>query len=155
MLYTQKDDAAAKRQLMRVWLAVGLLGAVGCALMVWVILSLHLWGAVGIGVIWSSGCVFLYSLYGKPIRQYRRFLSLMSAGRKNTEVYRFEAISPDISVREGVWMHEVTFTMDDGQERLLFFDDNKEFPALEAGSQASVTFIGHYIFDITPVTEQE
>ena len=71
----------------------------------------------------------------------------MEKSIQHTETYRFAYMSPDISTREGVKMHAAHFTLENGDDRLLFYIADWPPLTFEPGQPVTVRFSGHILLD--------
>ena len=142
MMYTEADLADVKKQLNKMlFLTVILLLAFIVPAVVFMLRQPQWIGAtfltVGICIV-----IFLWGVFGIPIYRYYHFLRDIFEGRtreiggKVTKVEEEPVYKDNRLLYYQVWMIDD----EDGEERMLLFDDNKGKPSVQEGK--------HYIFRI-------
>lgn len=149
-MYTDQDYQRTKKQVILrlcVLLLIAAAFAAGCGLCIarrirWLNLLLSAVGAM---------CAATYfSLYFQPWFKYFRYLRDIREGRSHENTAAFLSISDQTTLRDGVAMHDVVVSLtgdleNEEDRRLFFWDDDKPFPALSAGTPVRIRSFGNYI----------
>ena len=148
MTYLEEKKQVVQKQLKQVILLAGGIAVFGVAVLFWLILSMQIWLGTLAGGLILCAAMFYYLYFGQPFLLYVKRINAMQTDIKHTETYTFLRRSPDVVMREGVAMHMVYFQIDSKQDRLLFWPQDWEFPAITAGTPVAVCFSSHYIITI-------
>ena len=112
------------------------------------------WANLLIAAVGSLCAASYFSLYFFPWFKYSRYLSDIRSGRSHECDVTFLSVSDQTTLRDGVAMHDVEVCVGDDPEviedhRLFFWDDDKPFPALKAGTPVRVRAFGNYIIGLS------
>ena len=82
-----------------------------------------------------------------PWIRYNRYLNNMREGRHRESECYFTFISDSIRVVDGVQVHDVNASVDpEGEDqRLFYWDADKEIPQIEKGQKIRITSYGNFI----------
>ncbi len=153
-MYTEKDYQQTKKQVILracALLAIVAATATGCGLCIARRID---WANLLIAVVGSLCAASYFSLYFFPWFKYSRYLSDIRSGRSHECDATFLSVSDQTTLRDGVAMHDVEVCVGDDPEviedhRLFFWDDDKPFPALKAGTPVRVRAFGNYIIGLS------
>ena len=96
--------------------------------------------------------IFAWDLFLRPLRCYERHMNQMLHGRLHEVEGDWAGMEDEISLVEGVPFHPVTLACTDEAgkpyERLLYYDAEKERPAILRGQRVRVTYSDRQIAQI-------
>ena len=99
--------------------------------------------------------IFAWDLLMKPLRCYEKHVNQMLHGRLHEVEGIWTRVEEDVSLVDGVRYYAVTLTCEDDPgkpyERLLYYDAEKERPAVFRGQRVRVTYSDRQIAAVTPV----
>lgn len=153
-MYTEQDYQHTKKQVILrlcALLAIVAVTATGCGLC---IARRIQWANLLIAVVGALCAASYFSLYFYPWFKYSRYLSDIRNGRSHECDATFLSVSDQTTLRDGVSMHDVEVCLGGDPEviedhRLFFWDDDKTFPALKAGTAVHIRAFGNYIIDLS------
>jgi hypothetical protein len=152
MMYTETELENVKKQLAKIIIlitAIFLAVFIPCAAF---LLRKPVWIGTTVMTIGVFAAIFLWGIYGTPMFHYYRYLKDIFEGR--TREIKGKVIRADekpVYKDNRLLYHEVWIIDDeDGEERVLLFDDNKGKPSVQTGMH--YTFRIHENF-ITQITE--
>lgn len=148
-MYTHEDMAEIERLLKKRWRAAAipaaLVLAAGIALFVVGRMNRSdtMWMATAALTVLGGGYfLFLYGVWVKPARVYRRHVDYMLSGRMRETTGVLKSFSEDVSDREGLECHAMMLNVgerdDPEDDRLFYFDALKPWPGWEAGTRLTV-----------------
>ena len=111
--------------------------------------------AVALTILLGALLIFAWDLFLKPLRCYEKHMNQMLHGRLHEVEGIWGGMGEDISLVDGVRYHSVTLTCEDEPgkpyERLMYYDAEKERPAVFRGQRVRVTYSDRQIADIRTV----
>ena len=149
-LYGEKDYQNTKRMLL---IRTAVLILILAALVVLVVLFTGVWrnstlcmAACGVG---AAVAMFYASMKVKPWFHYWRYQVDIVNGRAHDMDCAFVSVSEGERMSDGVAFHEFIVALDGEQgadnERMLFWDSDKQIPALKPGQKMHIRAFGNYI----------
>lgn len=148
-MYTQDDYNVVCRMLKKRWwltaLPAALLLIAAVAVFVYGQLNRNdvLWKlTVLLTVIGGGYFLFLYGVYVRPVRIYRKHLTYMLNGRMRVTTGVFKSFSEDVSDREGLDCYAMLINVggkdDPEDDRLFYYDVHKPAPEMPLGTMITV-----------------
>ncbi|MCI6378154.1 MAG: hypothetical protein MR842_10410 [Clostridiales bacterium] len=159
-MYTHEDMAEVERLLKKRWRAAAipaaLVLAAGIALFVVGRMNRSdtMWMATAALTVLGGGYfLFLYGVWVKPARVYRRHVDYMLNGRMRETTGVLKSFSEDVSDREGLECHAMMLNVgekdDPEDDRLFYFDALKPWPGWAAGTRLTVKSNDKMVASIT------
>ena len=159
-MYTHEDMAEVERLLKKRWRAAAipaaLVLAAGIALFVVGRMNRSdtMWMATAaLTVLGGRYFLFLYGVWVKPARVYRRHVDYMLNGRMRETTGVLKSFSEDVSDREGLECHAMMLNVgekdDPEDDRLFYFDALKPWPGWAAGTRLTVKSNDKMVASIT------
>lgn len=159
-MYTHEDMAEVERLLKKRWRAAAipaaLVLAAGIALFVVGRMNRSdtMWMATAALTVLGGGYfLFLYGVWVKPARVYRRHVDYMLNGRMRETTGVLKSFSEDVSDREGLECHAMMLNVgekdDPEDDRLFYFDALKPWPGWTAGTRLTVKSNDKMVASIT------
>lgn len=148
-MYTQDDFKLVCRMLKKRWwlTAIPAVVILAAAIAIFVYGQLNrndsLWMLTAVLTVLGGGCfLFLYGVYVRPVRIYRRHLTYMLDGRMRVTTGVFKSFSEDVSDRDGLECHAMMINVGDKDDpeddRLFYFDAHKAKPEMPFGCRVTV-----------------
>lgn len=150
MMYTETDLAGVKKQLVNILL---LITAIFLAFLIPAIVFLlrePVWIGTTVVTIGVLVAIFVGGIYGTPIYHYYHYLKDIFEGRTR-EIKGKVSRAEDRPVYKDnrLLYHEVWIVDDeDGEERVLYFDDNKGKPPVQSGKHYTFRIHENFIMQI-------
>lgn len=150
-LYTEQDIRNAKRALSIRLMILGIILAVTIALMV--VFMTVARNQIATIILATVGMCIAYAFLTiklMPWFRYTRYLKDMRTGRSNVTEAWFVSCSDSTKISDGVAFHEFVVRVGEGEddERLFFWDDDKQLPALSEGQKIRIRAFGNYIMEL-------
>lgn len=148
-MYTEEDHRQAEALLKkRMWIATlpaALIAVVGIVLFVIGRMqrSDSMWIATAVLTILAGVYfLFLYGVYARPVRLYRKHVEYMLGGRMRETCGVFKSFAEETSDREGLECHALFINVGDKDDpeddRLLYYDAQKPRPEIPLGTRVKV-----------------
>ena len=151
VLYTEQDFAATKKEFTR---RVLILAAIIAAMIVASVLFLTvlrnryaMWATAGVG------CCLTYAYLAIKVMPWYRYWAYQNDMRhgmsRETDAW-YVSCSDSTRESDGVQFHELIVRVGDGEEdeRLFFWDDDKELPDIREGQKVHIRSFGNYITEL-------
>lgn len=152
-MYTENDFVLIRKQTrIRVILLIALICLFVAVLVVFNSLRMQVLtcATAAIGFIVSY---FLCSFKVAPYVKYNRFLKDVKTGQRRVTECEFKYFTPETRMHDGVEVHEMivsvasTVGKDEEDERLFYWDADKQQPDYTEGDMISVTSYGNFVVD--------
>jgi len=151
VLYTEQDFAATKRELSKRVLILAAMIAAVIALEVLFMTALRsryaVWVTAGIG---CCLCYAFLTIKLLPWYHYWAFQNDMRHGLSRETDAWYVSCSDSTRESDGVQFHELIVRVGDGEEdeRLFFWDDDKQLPEIKEGQRVHIRSFGNYITEL-------
>ncbi len=150
-LYTEQDFVKTKSELTKRWLILGamiLATFVLAALFVSVLRNRI--AVIAAAVAGSALCYTYLAIKLLPWLRYWAFQNDMRHGLTRETDAWFVSCSDSTRISDGVEFHEFIVRIGDGEEdeRLFFWDDDKQLPPIEVGRKLHIRSFGNYITEL-------
>lgn len=154
-MYTEQELASVRAAQNKRWLYL----AIPCLLLVGVIVySLTVrveWLTAAATIVLGFLLIFFYEMTIKPLHRYEIHLDNCLHGRKRELDCTYHAKDMDLSVVDGVKFYGLTVLQPDEKgdpfERLLYWDAQKPFPALQEGDKLHIIYHDKMIADLQQI----
>ena len=151
-LYGQADLDQIQGQINKRFLWIGILSLLCVGLIVFSAIRRMEWLTVAAVILWGGALIFIYDLLLKPLLSYRRLLHSALSGRTHTEVMEYARTETDESLVDGVRCLGLVFLGEPDKhgtrEQLLYWDREKQLPALVEGRSMEVKYTGKMIIGL-------
>lgn len=152
LLYTEQDYAAAKRKTGRrlagfIMLLLAAVGLTALFVTVW----RNRWAADAVAIVGACLCYAFLTIKLLPWIRYWQYLKDIQAGKTHTTEAWFVSCSDGTRRVDGVAFHEMIVRLGDGgeeDERMFFWDGDKELPPLQEGQKITLISFGNYITEL-------
>lgn len=160
-MYKQEELLEITKRLRKRWWVT----CVPCALMLTAAIVIFVYGqqqrsetlwmlTAGLTILGGALFLFLYGVYVRPMRLYRRHVDTMLNGRRRETTGVFKSFSDEVSDQEGLECHPMFINVGDKDEdkddRLFYYDVFKDKPAIPLGTRVTVTSNDKMVADIKP-----
>lgn len=153
-LYTEQDFAATRKVLrVRALGMAAIIAAVAAAVAVFCT-ALRNELAVTVSAVIGSCLGYMYlATKLMPWVRYWQYQNDMRHGLSRETDAWYVSCSDSTRISDGVAFHEFVVRVGDGEEdeRLFFWDDDKELPKLAVGQRLHIRSFGNYITELTMV----
>lgn len=152
-MYSEAEWQGLKKQQSRRWTALGVLAAVLLAGSLFFFLRRQEVLTILLTVLTGAVLIFGYELLIHPIRSEAALMDQLLHGTTHQVEGIYLGRTDDISLVDGVRVFSLTLQEDRPEEkepieRLFYFDLEKEFPKLEAGTPVRVTYHDRFVGNI-------
>lgn len=138
-MYSQEDYLAVGRQLRKRRLVCALPLVLLLAAIVLSFLQRIEWLSAALLALLAVSALFCHQLFILPVKRYQAFLQLALHGRNRKDMVRFDNISLQAVVREGLRCYPATMRADSQNEELdertYYWDANLPFPDWQQGQE--------------------
>lgn len=143
-MYTEQDLTSIRAQQKKRWLLLAIPCTILLAVLVVSLIVRLEWLTTLSTIFIGCSLVFVHSLTIRPLRRYEIHLNNCLHGRTRELDGKFDSLSPDLSVVDGVKYYalSVLWVNDEGDEveRLLYWDAEKPFPTLAQGTPLHIVY---------------
>ncbi len=156
-LYTEQDFAATRRTLKNRFLTLAALLIVTLGVYtVFVTAVRHHTAAMAVMMVGMCVSYAFVTIKLIPWFRYWRYQVDMREGMSRETDAMFVSCSDSLRVSDGVAFHEFVVRVGDKEEdeRLFFWDDDKQMPPLKEGQALHIRSFGNYITELTSADEQ-
>ncbi len=147
-LYTEKDFEATRQTLKKraLILAAIVVGTIVLDVLFATVLRHHM-ATIATALIGAWAAYMYASTQMMPWFKYWRYQEDMRIGLSRETQAKFVSCSSTTRVSDGVEFHEFIVRVGDGEddERLFFWDDDKQLPEIEEGQMLNIRSFGNYI----------
>jgi len=151
-LYTEQDYAKTKKALsIRALVLAVLMAITGAAVALFCTALRQQHAVVAAAVIGSCLCYMYLTTKLMPWYRYWQYQNDMRHGLSRETDAWFVSCSDSTRISDGVAFHEMIVRVGDGEddERLFFWDDDKELPKLAVGQKLHIRSFGNYITELS------
>lgn len=150
-LYTQQDFENTQQTFKKraMILAAIVVGTIVLDVLFSTLLRNHVM-TIATAVIGACAAYMYASVKMMPWFRYWQYLKDMRTGLSRETEGWFVSCSNTTRVSDGVEFHELIMRIGDGEEdeRLFFWDDDKQLPEIEAGQKIRIRSFGNYITEL-------
>lgn len=150
-MYSEQDLATVRAQQKKRW---GILTIPAVLLLGTIVYSLFIrleWLTTVSTVLLGGMMIFVYDLLIKPLRCYETHVDNALHGRTRELDCVYDAISPDLSVVDGVKYYAMTVLQTDENgdpfERLMYYDAQKPLPQIAKGTPLHIVYHDREVAD--------
>ena len=141
-MYSQEDYLAVGKQLNKRRLVCALPLILLLAAIVYSFILRIEWLSAALLALLTVLALFCHQMFILPVKQYQAFLQLALHGRNRKDAVRFDGISGQTVVREGLRCYPVTMRADckkeELEERTYYWDANLPLPAWQQGQPINI-----------------
>jgi len=149
-MYTEADFHKANADFNRHILATLLIALLGAGGLITGIIVQNRWIAVASCILFSCLTYSYISLKVNPFFRYRKFMNDMRAGRSRELTGWFVSCESEPRRADGILIHDVIVRVGDAEEdeRLFFWDDDKQPPTVWEGARVHIRSFGNFITEL-------
>lgn len=149
-MYSEKDFIQANRQMkIRVILFVILAVIFAAAMFVFNAMRIQP-ASISAAVVGFIVCYFIWSFKVSPWVQYNRHMKEIKTGQKRETACEIKYFTDETRIMDGVEVHELIVTVgkEEEDERLYYWDADKQRPDVKEGDKVSIVSYGNFVVEL-------